>query len=274
MTKASLSADTMPARRRTSYRETGIMLAVLGAFIVVAHGADILSTGTLNPAALVIRLAWGGTLLLEAVALSRAGWRVIRVVGTVAAAVTTISFLLLVQVTGGADAPVVWFGYVLAVIMPLFIWELTWQGFLGSAALVVGLTALLLPGAEGGGRVGVIHVGLATLACGALLGRSFIRSRTSEEAATIRLEEAVEANERLVTELRQALANVRTLEGLLPICAWCGKARTDHGYWQQLDAYVAARTGVKVTHSLCPDCAAKEFGAVEAADGLAETPSS
>src|SRR4029079_3723058 len=44
--------------------------------------------------------------------------------------------------------------------------------------------------------------------------------------------------ERLISELRAALAQVRTLRGLIPICAWCKKIRNDQGYWEQLELYL------------------------------------
>lgn len=55
-------------------------------------------------------------------------------------------------------------------------------------------------------------------------------------------------------ELSSALAEVRTLSGLLPICAWCKKIRDDDGYWQQLEDYFQARSQIKFTHGICADC--------------------
>jgi hypothetical protein len=54
--------------------------------------------------------------------------------------------------------------------------------------------------------------------------------------------------------LRQALAEVKTLRGLLPICARCKKIRDEHGRWQPVEAYLAARTEANFTHGLCEDC--------------------
>lgn len=56
-------------------------------------------------------------------------------------------------------------------------------------------------------------------------------------------------------ELAEALANVKTLTGLLPICAWCKKIRNDTGYWEQVEEYIRHRTTAHFTHGLCPDCA-------------------
>jgi hypothetical protein len=63
--------------------------------------------------------------------------------------------------------------------------------------------------------------------------------------------------ERLIGELQETLAHVKTLHGLLPICASCKKIRDDHGYWSQIEAYVENHTEALFTHGICPDCAKK-----------------
>ena len=62
---------------------------------------------------------------------------------------------------------------------------------------------------------------------------------------------------KLLGELQQALAKVKTLSGLLPICAWCKKVRDDEGYWKQIENYVEAHSNAEFTHGICPDCAEK-----------------
>ena len=57
--------------------------------------------------------------------------------------------------------------------------------------------------------------------------------------------------------LRTALADVKTLTGLLPICAWCKKIKNDNGYWQQLENYISQHSDATFTHGLCEECAAK-----------------
>jgi PAS domain S-box-containing protein len=63
--------------------------------------------------------------------------------------------------------------------------------------------------------------------------------------------------ERLLTELQHALANIKTLHGLLPICASCKKVRDDSGYWNRIEDYVRDRSQAEFTHGICPDCARK-----------------
>jgi PAS domain S-box-containing protein len=61
--------------------------------------------------------------------------------------------------------------------------------------------------------------------------------------------------ERLIHELQETLSKVRTLSGLLPICAQCKKIRDDHGYWTQIEAYFRDHSGTEFSHGICPDCA-------------------
>jgi len=63
--------------------------------------------------------------------------------------------------------------------------------------------------------------------------------------------------EKLILELQDALAKVKTLSGLIPICGWCKKIRSDKGYLQTVEQYVLAHTGATFSHGMCPDCAAK-----------------
>lgn len=56
------------------------------------------------------------------------------------------------------------------------------------------------------------------------------------------------------TELQQALAQIKTLSGLLPICTHCKKVRDDRGYWQQVEVYIRDHSTLEFSHGLCPDC--------------------
>jgi hypothetical protein len=62
---------------------------------------------------------------------------------------------------------------------------------------------------------------------------------------------------RLNTELQTALSQVKTLSGLLPICAWCNKIRDGSGHWHRLEEYLSSHAEVDITHSICPECKAK-----------------
>lgn len=60
-----------------------------------------------------------------------------------------------------------------------------------------------------------------------------------------------------VKELQKALDEVRTLSGLIPICAYCKKIRNDTGFWQQVEVYVRDHTAADFTHGICPECSVK-----------------
>ncbi len=60
--------------------------------------------------------------------------------------------------------------------------------------------------------------------------------------------------EKLITELQDALAKVKTLSGMLPICACCKKIRNDAGYWEDVASYISKYSEVLFSHGLCPDC--------------------
>ena len=66
--------------------------------------------------------------------------------------------------------------------------------------------------------------------------------------------------EQLIDALQEALANIKTLRGMLPICASCKKIRDDSGYWSQIEAYVQAHSDAVFSHGICPDCARQLYG--------------
>lgn len=64
---------------------------------------------------------------------------------------------------------------------------------------------------------------------------------------------------RLNAELRQALAEIKTLRGIIPICASCKKIRDDEGYWHDVAVYIRDHSEAEFSHGLCPDCTDKYF---------------
>ncbi len=54
--------------------------------------------------------------------------------------------------------------------------------------------------------------------------------------------------------MNRALADVQTLRGLLPICAWCKKVRNDGGYWEQIEVYIRDHSAATFSHGICPEC--------------------
>lgn len=63
-----------------------------------------------------------------------------------------------------------------------------------------------------------------------------------------------------VQELQEALTEVKTLSGMLPICSSCKKIRDDRGYWNQIEAYIREHSEAEFTHSICPECTERLYG--------------
>lgn len=64
---------------------------------------------------------------------------------------------------------------------------------------------------------------------------------------------------RLMTGLNKAMEAIKTLHGLLPICANCKKIRNDQGYWERIEGYIEHHSEAEFSHSLCPDCEKKLY---------------
>jgi HAMP domain-containing protein len=94
-----------------------------------------------------------------------------------------------------------------------------------------------------------------------ILARTQELERLNKIAAT-ELTERKRAEELLEEErrrLQQALDEVRTLRGIVPICSYCKKIRDDEGYWKQVEQYVSEHTEAKFSHGICPACFEKEM---------------
>ena len=90
-------------------------------------------------------------------------------------------------------------------------------------------------------------------------GYAFVKmiSTLNKEIATrIESEHTLEAER---DKLKDALAEIKTLSGLIPICSSCKKIRDDKGYWNQVEIYIRDRSDAKFSHSLCPECALKLY---------------
>lgn len=60
-------------------------------------------------------------------------------------------------------------------------------------------------------------------------------------------------------KLQKALTEIKTLQGLIPICSHCNKIREDGGAWVRLEAYIKARSAADFSHGICPDCLRKVY---------------
>ena len=71
--------------------------------------------------------------------------------------------------------------------------------------------------------------------------------------------DAKKKQDQLIQQLQNALAEVKTLSGLIPICASCKKIRDDKGYWGAVESYISAHSDATFTHGICPDCMKKLY---------------
>ena len=166
---------------------------------------------------------------------------------------------------------------VLLFFLPPFsfgILSLTLRQYLSVAAVVMGLYATLLgcelyqerPGFDLKYQLflfilyGILLIWFAFF-CGFV---SNIRRRLKAQREEIQkeVEERKRAQiekDKLIVELQEALSEVNTLSGLLPICAGCKNIRDDNGYWNQLESYFKKHSQVEFSHGLCPDCVKKFY---------------
>jgi len=90
---------------------------------------------------------------------------------------------------------------------------------------------------------------------GQISGRPLVRA----VRYALERQKAEEARSVLIQSLQNALANVKLLSGLLPICANCKKIRDDKGYWSQVESYIHEHSEAEFSHSICPDCFKKLY---------------
>lgn len=81
-----------------------------------------------------------------------------------------------------------------------------------------------------------------------------LRARVHVGSRVVQLQSALAER---VTELEEAMASVKQLQGLLPICCYCKKIRDDGNYWHRVENYITGHANVRFSHGICPDCSEK-----------------
>jgi two-component system, sensor histidine kinase and response regulator len=89
-----------------------------------------------------------------------------------------------------------------------------------------------------------------------------VQARTRELAdsnrelakANLAKDDVIKVRDQALADLQKAFAEIKTLTGLLPLCAWCKKVRDDQGYWSQIEVYIRNHSRAEVTHGICPEC--------------------
>lgn len=98
-----------------------------------------------------------------------------------------------------------------------------------------------------------------------------VAAATTEHNITARKQAEKEKNE-LIKQLQKALAEVKTLRGIIPICMICKKIRDDKGYWEQVEVYIHKHSEANFSHGICPDCLKERFPKVYEKTLLLEGP--
>ena len=83
---------------------------------------------------------------------------------------------------------------------------------------------------------------------------------------SFRMDKAAKERENIILELQDALAEVITLRGVIPICSSCKKVRDDKGYWNQIESYIRDRSEADFSHSICPECAKELYPDLKISD--------
>jgi hypothetical protein len=87
----------------------------------------------------------------------------------------------------------------------------------------------------------------------------YFESLSASIGVALMRKQAEETLEKAHSDLRKAFDEITTLQGLIPICAWCKKIRDDTGYWEKLERYLVSHTKATFTHGICPECATRHL---------------
>lgn len=139
------------------------------------------------------------------------------------------------------------------VVVPIGARTRTLLGLATCAAYLLGRTM----GPSGGALVAGSSAGILALSFGAatLLGMTVQRSRR-REFLSLREQRDLRAS------LEKALAEIKTLRGILPMCSFCKDVRDEHGAWHRIDIFVRQNTHAQVSHGFCPACEAEHYADV------------
>lgn len=215
---------------------TLLMAASFNAFVISLLEAR-------RRAPLLCRLAYGvGIACILAILYSSFNESILRIhlvtILAVSTSVVTIAMAIFVALKGNRTA-----------LLFLCLWGVLLVGVLGVASLGLYIMPDFI---TNGYAINLMFIGCVLLWSFELTGR--VRSRIMEERSY--LEEKVGERTR---ELQDALNQVKTLRGLLPICSSCKKIRDDEGTWNSIEKYIVTKTEADLTHGICPDCCKKLY---------------
>jgi hypothetical protein len=250
----ALFTPAVPPSSAAHYRSRAIFLLAAAGLVMTAHVVDLLQAGGPCWPAFALRALWAVVLAVDAEAVLRMRGSMSWLSGLNALA-TAVLYLALIVVTGGSASVLFVFVYPLAMVILVLLPEMFAAAATGACVLVAGAFGLLLrDGASARTLLAWAHVSVVSLLVGAVVSRAALRTR-------IALDRETHAREATVAALEEALQNVKTLSGLLPICMHCKRIRDDQGRWERVERYLATRTDASFTHGLCPECLDEHYPA-------------
>ena len=110
----------------------------------------------------------------------------------------------------------------------------------------------------------LLFILIPILFLGLTIGAWYLRREVSRKTESLRKEieernKVEEDRKKLIEELQKSLAEIKTLQGIIPICSYCKQIRDDKGFWKQLEAYIHDHSDAKFSHGICPDCVKKHY---------------
>jgi integral membrane sensor domain MASE1 len=154
-------------------------------------------------------------------------------------------------------------GYLAYLTIPPLVWAAFRFGRYGATATLVLMSGLAVLGTAQGHGPFV----RPTLNQSLILLQTFVGVVAVMTLALVAVlaerRQAEEAQAHLVGQLQQALNEIKTIRGMIPVCAWCKKIRTDAGAWEQMEYYLSKHLDATFTHGACPECAEKMLAAEE-----------
>jgi hypothetical protein len=224
----------------------GIVMYAMFAAVDVAVVPDYL------PVTWAIRFALVIPLAILFFALSFTGWflRHLQVLTAALGTAGGLGLVVIITVTGERGQLYYHAGILLIAAYIGMFTRLRFLPACAAIAIVVATDTVILVGLSGQPAVAVLNdLAFVVAVVFISLAAAYAFERTSREDFFRR-----RVIEEQAANLADALANVRELSGLIPICAWCKKVRDDDGYWQKLESYLAPRSRAQFSHGMCPDC--------------------
>jgi hypothetical protein len=175
-----------------------------------------------------------------------------RWIGNSVAMVVWVSMSMQISISGGLHSPMV--PWLLVAPVSAYLVDYRLAGIFWSGIII--LTTLFFSGFE---RLGLVYLNLCpaekdNIFTVIVLAGFFLFVIILVGLFELERQKNITYQARITQNLQIALAEVKELSGMLPICASCKKIRDDTGYWAQLETYIMEHSKAAFTHSICPDC--------------------